>query len=75
MDYGSSFRKHLRNWFSSFGTRDMIFKVTVTQLASSSGNLKWIVQLSDLSLLTPRVRLRQRSRVRGVTETVKSVQP
>ena len=48
----------------------MIFKATVMQLASLSGNFKMncISCLSnELSPLTPRVRLRRQSRVRGVT--------
>ena len=68
--YESSFRKNLRNWISSFGTRDMIFKATVMQLASLSRNFKMNCMsclINELSPLTPHVRLRKRSRVRGVT--------
>ena len=64
--------KNLRNWFLSFGTRDMIFKATMMQLASLSGNFKMNCMSclsNELSSLTPRVRLRQRSRVRDVTHT------
>ena len=45
----------------------MIFKVTVTQLANCLEIFKWTVKVNELSRLAPRVRLRQRSRVRGVT--------
>ena len=71
--YESSFRKNLQNWILSFGTRDMIFKATVMQLASLSGNFKMNCMsclFNELSPLTPRVRLRQRSRVWGVTPSL-----
>ena len=48
----------------------MIFKATVMQLASLSENFKMNCMSclsNELSLLTPRVRLRRRSRVRAVT--------
>ncbi|KHG23975.1 hypothetical protein F383_30605 [Gossypium arboreum] len=40
------------------------------QLSSLSGNVKLVGAISGFSSLTPRVRLRQRSLVRGVTRLV-----
>ncbi|KHG17740.1 hypothetical protein F383_10424 [Gossypium arboreum] len=47
----------------------MIFKATMTQISSLSGNVKLVGAICGFGLLTPRVRHRRWSRVRGVTPT------
>ncbi|KHG16430.1 hypothetical protein F383_05385 [Gossypium arboreum] len=47
----------------------MIFKATVTQFSSLTGNVKLVGKTCELGLLTPRVRHRRWSRVWGVTDS------